>query len=94
MSKALMRRGQVSNTRGLVSGVPSLFIPGSGQIINGEGDKALGMAAVWGGGLALAFLGGGLPLIGGLAAWIGGTIAVGTKVVAGADGFIQGRKKG
>ena len=89
-----MRRGQPSNTRGLVSGVPSFFIPGSGQLINGEGDKALGMAAVWGGALALTFLGGGLPLIGGLAAWIGGTVGLGTQVVASADGFIQGRKKG
>lgn|GEM_PF-1227353 len=94
MSKALVRRGRTSNTRGLVSGVPSLFIPGSGQVINGEGDKALGMAAVWLGGAALAVLGGGLPLIGGLAAWIGGTVMTGTHIISGADGFIQGRKKG
>lgn len=94
MSKALVRRGRTSNTRGLISGVPSFFIPGSGQAINGEGDKAIGMAAVWLGGLGIAFLGGGLPLIGGLAAWVGGVVAGGTQIVAAGDGFLQGRKKG
>jgi len=94
MSKALVRRGKTSNTRGLISGVPSFFIPGSGQVLNGEGDKALGMAAVWIGGGLVAFLGGGLPLIGGIAAWVGGVIVGGTQIVAAGDGFIQGRKKG
>ena len=94
MSKALVRRGKTSNTRGLISGVPSLFLPGSGQVLNGEGDKALGMFALWGGALIFAAVGGGLPLLGGLAAWVGGVVAGGTSIVAGADGFIQGRKKG
>lgn len=86
MSKALVK--SESNTgHGAVAGVASFLIPGVGQLINGEGDKALGMFAVF----AVTGIGllTGLPLVGGIVA----IAHVGMHVVAGADAYIQGKKK-
>jgi TM2 domain-containing membrane protein YozV len=44
MSKALMR--QSSGGSGVVPAVCSALIPGVGQLVNGEGSKALGVFAV------------------------------------------------
>ena len=72
---------------GVVPAVASVVVPGLGQLINGEGDKALGVFAVWG----IAGLGfiGAIPLIGTVAAVVGGA----TWVYAVADGYVTGRKK-
>jgi len=84
MSKALVRRG---SGNGVVPAVCSAIIPGVGQLVNGETDKAIGVfvvAAVSG----ASFLGG-IPLIGTVAGLVYGA----TWLYGVADGFIQGRKK-
>jgi TM2 domain-containing membrane protein YozV len=86
MSNALVK-SEPNNGRGAVAGVASLLIPGVGQLINGETDKAIGMGAVFlvtGVGLLT-----GLPLIGGALALVHGCM----HVYAGADAYIQGRRK-
>ena len=72
---------------GAVPAVASAFLPGLGQLVNGEWDKALGIFVVW----AVCGLGiiGMLPLIGTLAGLIGGA----TWLYGVADGYITGRKK-
>ena len=85
MSKALVRRG---SGNGVVPAVASALIPGVGQLVNGETDKAIGVfvvAAVTG----ASFLGA-IPLIGGVA----GLVYAATWVYGVADGYIQGKKKG
>ena len=72
---------------GVVPAVGSLIVPGVGQLINGESDKALGVfvvSVVTGAGFLL-----GLPLIGG----IFGLAHLATHVYAVGDAYIQGRKK-
>ena len=64
----------------------SAVLPGLGQLVNGESDKALGVAAVAVGAYFLT----GLPLIGGLA----GLALAGTWIYGVADGYLTGRKKG
>ena len=84
MSNALATRG---GGTGVVPAVASGFIPGLGQLINGEGDKALGVfvvAAVCGAGLVAS-----IPVIGTVAGVVGGL----TWLYGVADGFITGRKK-
>lgn len=87
MSKALMKKSSGSVADGAVPAVASALIPGLGQLLNGESDKALGVFVVW---LVsgLGFLGV-LPLIGTLAYLIGGA----TWVYGVADGYFTGRKK-
>ncbi len=84
MTKALTRRGGGS---GVVPAACSLIVPGVGQLVNGETDKAIGVFVVWG----LAGLGfiGAIPLIGGVAAVVG----LATHVYAVGDAYVQGRKK-
>ena len=68
--------------------VCSLVVPGVGQLVNGESDKALGVfvvSVVTGAGFLL-----GLPLIGGLF----GLTHLATHLYAVGDAYIQGRKKG
>ncbi|MGE0548559.1 MAG: hypothetical protein AB7P03_16650 [Kofleriaceae bacterium] len=84
MSKALVRR---SGGSGVVPAVCSAIIPGVGQLVNGETDKAIGVFAV--ATLSgLSFLGA-IPLIGSAAALIYGA----TWLYGVADGYVQGRKK-
>jgi len=89
MSKALVRQsgGGGSATSGVVPAVASALIPGVGQLVNGEVDKAIGVfvvAAISG----ASFLGA-IPLIGGIAGLVYGA----TWIYGVADGYIQGRKK-
>ena len=83
MSKALVRRGG----SGVVPAVCSALIPGVGQLVNGESDKAIGVAAVYF--IAGASFLGAIPLLGTAA----GLIAAGTWLYAVADGYIQGKRK-
>jgi hypothetical protein len=87
MSKALVKSSGDGGGSGVVPAVGSLIIPGVGQLINGEGDKALGVfvvSVVTGAGFLL-----GLPLVGG----IFGLAHLATHVYAVGDAYIQGRKK-
>jgi len=84
MSKALVRQ---SSGSGVVPAVASALIPGVGQLVNGEVDKAIGVfvvAAISG----ASFLGA-IPLIGSIAGLVYGA----TWVYCVADGYIQGKKK-
>ena len=84
MSKALIRRGGGGDVvSGVVPAVASAVIPGLGQLINGESDKAIGVfvVATVAGASALSWL----PLI--------GVVYAGTWLYGVADGYLQGRKK-
>jgi TM2 domain-containing membrane protein YozV len=86
MSNALMKRRSGSGN-GVVPGVASAVVPGLGQLINGEGDKAIGVFAVWGiAGLSLL---GAIPLVG-TAAWV---IGGATWLYGVADGYVTGKTK-
>lgn len=84
MSKALVRR---RGGNGVVPAICSAVIPGVGQLVNGETEKAIGVAVVYF--VAGASLIGALPLLGPLA----GVIAGGTWLYAVADGYITGKNK-
>jgi hypothetical protein len=87
MSKALVRQSGGGGGSGVVPAVASALIPGVGQLVNGEVDKAIGVfviAAISG----ASFLGA-LPLIGSIAGLVYGA----TWVYGVADGYIQGKKK-
>ena len=86
MSKALVKSSGDGGS-GVVPAVGSLIIPGVGQLINGEGDKALGVfvvSVVTGAGFLL-----GLPLVGG----IFGLAHLFTHVYAVGDAYVQGKRK-
>jgi TM2 domain-containing membrane protein YozV len=83
MSKALVRR---SSGRGVVPALCSAVLPGVGQLVNGETDKAIGVLVV-AGVSGLGFLGA-IPLIGTVAGLVYGA----TWVYAVADGYIQGKR--
>ena len=90
MSNLVKRSG--STVDGLVPAVASGFIPGLGQLINRENDKAIGVfvvAAICGAGLLGGLLGG-LPVIGGLASLVGFV----TWIYAMVDGYVTGRRRG
>ena len=87
MSKALVRQSKGGGASGVVPAVASAIVPGVGQLLNGEVDKAVGVfvvAAITG----ASFLGA-IPLIGSIAGLVYGA----TWVYGVADGYIQGRKK-
>lgn len=88
MSNALIKRGgRRDNLAGVIPAACSALIPGLGQLVNGESDKALGVfvvAAVSG----ASFLGA-IPLIGSVAGLVWGA----TWLYGVADGFLEGRKK-
>jgi TM2 domain-containing membrane protein YozV len=84
MSKALVRRGSGS---GVVPAICSAVIPGVGQLVNGETDKAIGVFAV--AVIAGSSLLGAIPLLGSAAALVYGA----TWLYGVADGYVQGRKK-
>ena len=68
--------------------VCSAFVPGVGQLVNGETDKAIGVfvvAAV----SASSFIAA-LPLLGSVAGLVYGA----TWLYGVADGFVQGRRRG
>jgi len=84
MSKALVKRG--GSAGGVVPAVASALIPGVGQLVNGEVDKAIGVfvvAAISG----ASFLGA-IPLLGSIAGLVYGA----TWLYGVADGYIQGKK--
>ena len=86
MSNELVKRSGNSGN-GVVPAVGSLIIPGVGQLINGESDKALGVfvvSVITGAGFLV-----GLPLIRG----IFGLTHLATHLYAVGDAYIQGRKK-
>lgn len=87
MSKELVKYSSESHSSGVVPAVCSFFIPGVGQMINGETDKAIGVFVV-AAATGAAFLGG-LPILGGIL----GLVHVATHVYAVGDAWIQGRKK-
>ncbi len=84
MSKALVRRGSGS---GVVPAVCSAIIPGVGQLVNGETDKAIGVFAV--ATIAGSSLLGAIPLLGAAA----GLVFAVTWLYGVADGYVTGRKK-
>lgn len=88
MSKALTKRPRGSVADGLIPAVASGFIPGIGQLLNGEVDKAIGVGVV--AIVAGASWWAGIPLIGGIA----GLAYTATWIYGVADGYITGRKKG
>ena len=90
MSKALVKRSGNGgdSASGIVPAVASAIIPGVGQLINGETDKAIGVfvvSTVCGAGFVL-----GLPLVGTVAGAVGAV----TWLYGVCDGYLQGRKKG
>lgn len=87
MSKALVKRSSGGGGSGIVPAVASGFFPGLGQLLNGEGDKALGVAAV--AIVSGAAVVGAIPIIG----WAAGLVYGATWIYGVADGFFSGRKK-
>jgi hypothetical protein len=85
MSKALVKRG--GSGAGVVPAVCSAVVPGLGQLVNGESDKALGVFAV--AVVSGASFLGAIPLIGSVA----GLVWAGTWLYGVADGYVQGKKK-
>jgi hypothetical protein len=91
MTTSLEKRSSGSAASGLVPAVASGLVPGLGQLLNGDGTKALGVFAVafvCGAGLMSGLLGG-IPIIGAMA----GLVATLTWIYAVADGYFSGRKK-
>jgi TM2 domain-containing membrane protein YozV len=89
MSKVLVKSsgGKGGGAGGLIPAVCSAIVPGVGQLVNGETDKAIGVfvvAAVSG-----ASFVGAIPLLGSIAGLVYGA----TWLYGVADGFVQGRKK-
>jgi TM2 domain-containing membrane protein YozV len=83
MSKALVRSG---GRGGLVPAVCSALVPGVGQLLNGDTDKAIGVFVV--AGLSgLSFLGA-IPLLGSLA----GAVYAATWLYGVGDGYLRGRR--
>jgi TM2 domain-containing membrane protein YozV len=84
MSKALVRTGAAN---GVVPAVCSAIVPGLGQLVNKETNKAIGVFAVYV--VAGASVLGAILLVGPVA----GVVAAGTWLYGVFDGYIQGRKK-
>jgi TM2 domain-containing membrane protein YozV len=87
MSNALMKSSGSGGGSGIVPAVCSALLPGVGQLVNGETDKAIGVFAVWGV-AGLGFLGA-IPLVGPLAALVGGA----TWLYGVGDAYVTGRRK-
>jgi TM2 domain-containing membrane protein YozV len=84
VSNALVKR---SATKGLLPAACSAVLPGTGQLLNGDTDKGIGVMITYV--VAGAGFIGAIPLIG----WLAGVVATGTWIYAVADGYVQGRKK-
>ena len=76
-----------SKAAGVVPATASLVVPGVGQLINGQGRKAIGVFGV-AAATGAAFLTG-LPLLGGVI----GIAHLVTHVYAVGDAYVHGRKK-
>jgi len=87
MSTSLVKSSRGKGGSGIIPAVCSAAIPGVGQLVNGETDKAIGVFAVWA--ITGASLVGHIPLLGGVAT----LVCAGTWLYGVADGFVQGRKK-
>lgn len=85
MGNALVKRS--GGGSGIVPAVCSAIVPGVGQLVNGEVDKAIGVFVV----ATVAGLGflGSIPLIGPIAALIGGA----TWLYAVGDAYVTGKRK-
>ena len=84
MSKALIRR---RSGNGVVPALCSALVPGVGQLVNGDTDKAIGVFVV-AGVSGLSFLGV-IPVVGTLAGMVYGA----TWLYGVADGYIQGKRR-
>lgn len=80
-------RGRRDNVAGIVPAACSAVVPGLGQLINGDTDKALGVFAV--AAIAGASLIHVIPILGSVAGLVYGA----TWLYGVADGFLEGRKK-
>ena len=87
MSKALVRRPSGGGGSGVVPAVCSALIPGVGQLVNGETDKAIGVFVV--SVVAGAGFIGAIPILGPIA----GLIGVATWLYGVGDAYVTGRKK-
>lgn len=86
MSKALIPSG--STASGVVPAVCSAIVPGLGQLVNKQTDKAIGVFAVYT--VAGASLLGALPILGPVA----GVVAGATWLYGVFDGYVTGKKRG
>jgi hypothetical protein len=87
MSNALVKSSRGRGVGGVIPAVCSAVIPGVGQLVNGETDKAIGVfvvAAVSGASFLHV-----IPLLGPVA----GLVWTATWLYGVADGYVQGRKK-
>jgi len=84
MANELVKR---RSGNGIVPAVCSAVIPGVGQLVNGETEKAIGVFAVYT--IAGASVIGAIPILGPVA----GVVALGTWIYGVADGYITGKKK-
>jgi hypothetical protein len=80
-----MRQSGGGSGSGVVPAVCSALIPGVGQLVNGETDKAVGVFAV----ALVCGLAHGVPIIGGVAALVGAV----TWLYGVGDAYVQGKKK-
>ncbi len=87
MSKALIKSSGGGGGSGVVPAVCSAVLPGVGQLVNGETDKAIGVFAVY----AVAGAGfiGAIPIVG----WAAGLVAGATWLYGVADAYVTGKKK-
>jgi len=86
MSNALVKSSKGGGS-GIVPAVCSAVIPGVGQLVNGETDKAIGVFVV--AAISGASVLGAIPLIGSVAGLVYGA----TWLYGVADGYIQGKKR-
>ncbi len=87
MGSALIKSSRSRGVGGVIPAVCSAIIPGVGQLVNGETDKAIGVFAVATvAGLGIVHV---IPIIGPIA----GLVGAATWLYGVADGYIQGRRK-
>ncbi|WP_428261084.1 hypothetical protein [Haliangium sp.] len=79
-----MKRPSDSSAGGIVPAVASAIVPGLGQLINKQSDKAIGVFAVAAGASLLSWVG--VPFI--------GLVGIGTWIYGIYDGYVQGKKGG
>ena len=80
-------RGRRDNVAGVIPAACSAVVPGLGQLVNGDSNKALGVFAVAAvSGLGFLHV---IPILGSVAGLVYGA----TWLYGVADGFLEGRKK-